>query len=324
MDRQSQEHLFMVVGLLLSLVIAFGAAVGFIPALRLENPKRSRVFVALCIPIFLAPLVVPQEATFVRFVASVCSLLLWMKVYDLHLDAARTSRLDWRPLLAFLLNWGSMVLRTLDAEPRPTRRDNWVGLALSLAAVGASVPIVSWLFRLDWSVQPFAIEHGTKVVALFCALVPAGAASSAIWRLGDGKTRDWFNAPFLSRTPADFWRRYNRPVQQFFREDIFRRVGGFRSPARATLVTFAISGLVHEYVFGVATGRVQGYQMIFFLINGCAVAATLRARPRGWQAVPWIAGTVAFNLASSVFFFASLNAVVPFYSRGVPEWLTLR
>ena len=76
-------------------------------------------------------------------------------------------------------------------------------------------------------------------------------------------------------------------------------------------------------VFGVATGRVQGYQMIFFLINGCAVAATLHARPRGWQVVPWIAGTVAFNLGSSVFFFASLNAVVPFYSRGVPEWLRL-
>jgi len=309
--------------LLLSLVIAFGAAVGFIPALRLEAPKRSRVFVALCVPIFLAPLVVAEDATFVRFLASVCSLLIGMKVYDLHLDAGRTSRLAKRPLLAFLPNWGSMVLRKLEAEPRPPQRDNWIRLALSLAGLSVSVAMLRWLFRLDWSARSFAVEHCVKVLGLFCALVPAGAASTCLWRLPGGITRDWFDAVFQARTPADFWRRYNRPVQQFFCEDIFKRVGGFRSPARATLVTFVISGLVHEYVFGVATGRVQGYQMTFFLIHGCAVAATLQVRPRGWQAVPWMAGTLAFNLASSVFFFASLNAVVPFYSRGVPEWLRL-
>jgi hypothetical protein len=306
---------------LLSLVIVFITAAGFIPALRIEARKRTAIFLSLCLPIFLAPLVVPADARFVRFLASVCSLLIWMKTYDLHLDAERTAGLGWRPLLAFFPNWGSMVLKRLESEPRPPQRDNWIRLVLSLPGLSVSVGILCWLFRLDWSAQSFAVEHCIKVSGLFCALIPAGAVSTCLWRLAGGTTRDWFDALFLARTPADFWRRYNRPVQQFFFEDIFKRVGGFRSPARATLVTFAISGLIHEYVFGIATGRAQGYQMTFFLIHGCVVAATLRVRPRGWQAAPWNAGTLAFNLAASVVFFANLNDIVPFYSRGLPKWL---
>jgi hypothetical protein len=37
--------------------------------------------------------------------------------------------------------------------------------------------------------------------------------------------------------------------------------------------------------------------------------------------VPWLAATLCFNLVSSVLFFASVNGLVPFYSRGLPGWL---
>ena len=51
--------------------------------------------------------------------------------------------------------------------------------------------------------------------------------------------------------------------------------------------------------------------MAFFLLQGLAVAATA-GPPRGWRSAPWVAGTVAFNLATSALFFASLDEVVPF------------
>ncbi len=121
--------------------------------------------------------------------------------------------------------------------------------------------------------------------------------------------------PFASRTPADFWKRYNRPTQQFFHEDVFKPLGGRRAPIRGTLATFAVSAAVHEYIFDVAVGRFQGYQTAFFLVQGVAVAATLRVRPRGPAAVAWVAATFAFNLATSALFFASVGEVVPFYAR---------
>ena len=42
-------------------------------------------------------------------------------------------------------------------------------------------------------------------------------------------------------TPADFWRRWNRPAAQWFHEHVFLRAGGIRFPLRATLATFAVS-----------------------------------------------------------------------------------
>jgi hypothetical protein len=96
-------------------------------------------------------------------------------------------------------------------------------------------------------------------------------------------------------------------------EYAFLPAGGPRRAVRATLVTFGVSGLVHEYVFGIASGRVQGWQLLFFMLQGVAVVATMRIRPRGRMMLAWVAGTAAFNLASSVFFFLCVNQVLPFY-----------
>ena len=87
------------------------------------------------------------------------------------------------------------------------------------------------------------------------------------------------------------------------------------------LLVFAVSALLHELIFRAAVGRVQGYQTAFFAVQGLAAALTARVKVKGWLTIPWIAATLVFNLASSVLFFASIHAVVPFYSHGLPEWL---
>ena len=81
------------------------------------------------------------------------------------------------------------------------------------------------------------------------------------------------------------------------------------------LVVFAASAAIHEYLFAVALGRVEGYQSAFFLAQGVAAALTMRLRPRGPAAAVGIAATLAFNLATSVLFFASVDGMVPFYDR---------
>ena len=68
-------------------------------------------------------------------------------------------------------------------------------------------------------------------------------------------------------------------------------------------------------VFGITLERIQGYQSVFFLLQGLAVAATIRFRPVTWLFWPALAATWIFNLL------ASISYVVPFYSRGLPSWL---
>jgi D-alanyl-lipoteichoic acid acyltransferase DltB (MBOAT superfamily) len=183
------------------------------------------------------------------------------------------------------------------------------------------IAILILLFRLDWKGQPFALEHAAKVIGFYLAAFPTIGAAVALWRLFGGQARDCMDLPLLARTPADFWRRYNRPLQQFFHADVFRPAGGLRSPIRATLLVFALSAAIHEYIFGMAIGRVQGYQTAFFMLQGCAVAATIKIKPEGRGRPIWIIGTLLFNLALSVLIFASVNGLLRFYSRGLPACL---
>jgi hypothetical protein len=307
--------------LALAITTAVAAATAFFPALALRHGLRAGVLFVVLVPIALSPLLVPAGAPFVRFLASVNAVALAAKLYDMHRGTEEGRRPNWRTFATFLVNLSSLVLRKLDAEPRPDRRTNLLRLAGGLAGLAVGGALLVGSFQLDWEGQPFFLEHIAKVVALYLAILPAAAAALALWRLAGGRGRDVMDNPFLARTPADFWRRYNRPAQQFFYEDVFKPAGGLRAPVRATLVTFAVSALIHEYVFGIAVGRVQGYQTLFFLLQGCAVAATLGVRPRGWRRLPWVAATLAFNLVSSVLFFASVDGLVPFYAQGMPAWL---
>ena len=73
--------------------------------------------------------------------------------------------------------------------------------------------------------------------------------------------------------------------------------------------------MAHEYAFDMGVGRVQGYQLAFFMLQGLAVAATLRWKPRGPVRTLAIIATLAFNLATSMLFFASIDSMVPLYDR---------
>ena len=165
------------------------------------------------------------------------------------------------------------------------------------------------------------MEHCAKALALFLVIIPGSAICTSLWRIAGGKARGFMDAPLLAATPAQFWRRYNRPAQQFLYEDIFKPAGALKAPLRATIVTFIVSALVHEYLFSITLARIQGYQTVFFLLQGVAVAATIRFRPVTWLFWPAVAATWIFNLLASIFFLASISYVVPFYSRGLPSWL---
>ncbi len=299
----------------LAVLIAFTTAAVFYPALAFDRRVRPAILVLLMTIVLLTPLVIPPDQPISRLLAAVLAVALSAKLYDLHVGADRGHRPDFGTFLAFLPNPASVVLRKLDHEPRPNRRDDFIRLLISsLKTVSAAIVLVC-LFLVDWRQFPLAIEHSLKVVTFFLTLVPGSAAAVAAMRLLGLRAREPMDNPFAARTPADFWTRYNRPAQQFFYEDVFKPLGGLRAPIRSTVGTFAVSGVFHEYLFDITVGRLQGYQMAFFMIQGLAVAATLRVRPRGWRALPWVAATFVFNLATSTLFFASVNEVLPFYSR---------
>ena len=320
----------------LSLAAMLAVALAYYPALWLPRQHRVVLLVVAVALILVSPLGVPAHARFLRLLASIVAVTLALKLFDLHVGAVSGHRPRLPRFVVFLWNPFSLVDRRIDARPDPPRGNPRRRLAWEVAATVAALGLAYYVFRIDWRRSPFALEHAMKVVSFFLVLFPFTAAAAVAWRMAGGPGRDIMHNPFAARTPADFWRRYNRPVHEFLEEDLFKPAAGPRAarrppsdgkrarrPAavvRATVLTFVVSALIHEYVFAVPIGRVQGYQIAFFLLQGLAVAATARVKPRGWRVAPWVAATFGFNLATGVLFFASLNRVVPIYQNPPPLW----
>jgi hypothetical protein len=301
--------------LAVSILSAIAASSAAWLVLGMRRPHRDVLIVVTLILVAASPLWVPGSEPVYRLPAILVVIAMLVKLYDLHVSGTRPPFSEFLP---FLFNGFLIVHRRRHAVPRPSREQDFHTLAWAVAKLAITVSLCVWAFRSRWDELPFLLEHIAKAGTVFMAAEHASTAGAALWRLRGGTARDFMDAPLLAVTPADFWRRYNRPVTQFLHEDVFLPCGGRHAPLRATFATFVVSALVHEYVFGIIIGRVQGYQTVFFLAQGCAAVATLRLRPHG--AMKWVAraATLSFNLLTSVFFFASWDQFLPFYSRPLP------
>jgi hypothetical protein len=299
----------------LALTIAFAAATCFYPALRLRRGARLTVLVVLTGIVLSSPLVIPPQARFLRMVAAAILVMPPVKMWDQHYYPAGRLRPSFVEFLFYLPNPFNIVWRRVIAEPKPPRQRDLLRVAIGTIGSGGTVWICYVVFAAHWRSLPLVLEHCTKLPALFLVILVVPNTLAAGCRMLGIPSTDFSTNFFLARTPAEFWRGYNRPAEQFFYHDVFKALNGPRRPWLGMLATFGVSGLVHEYVFDLPAGRVQGYQLAFFMIQGVAVITTARLRPTGWRAVACNLGTIAFMLASGALFFASMNECVPFYVR---------
>lgn len=297
---------------LLSFVVAHAAALAFFPATCLRGPFRALAWLLCSALVALSPCLVPLASPAWRLVSTLVAIGLLAKLYDLF----RSGDLAFRRGIPFYLIWlPNSYWLVLRRNPPPTaRRDDWNRLPLATIQSAASLVVLAGMFSLDWSYMPFFLEHSVKVIVTYATVVSLGQLGAVAYRLSGGTALDPMLSPAGAPTPAEFWRRWNRPAQQLLEAYAFRPAGGLHYPVRATLVTFVISAAVHEYVFGIASGHLQGWQAVFFLIQGVAAAASIRVRPTGWRFAIGQFLTATFNLATSFFFFQSVNSVLPFYS----------
>ncbi|MCX5646662.1 MAG: MBOAT family protein [Phycisphaerae bacterium] len=312
--------------LLMAIVAGYAAAVLFFFARKLKFWPRTAVFVLLGAVVLGSAFVTGKGAGPVRCVVALLPVvLLLLHMWDLHLDPRRESRLRLRTYMVFLLDYAWSVARVTDGHGVNL---SWKQRGWDAARYVAGLCLVSILvvgaFRVDWHRYPFWLEHSVKSTCLGACAIGAFQANTAFWRLAGAPAAFFTSRSVLGAySPAEFWRRWNRPMYWWFLENIYRPAGGRRHPYLAGLASFAISGLLHEYLYAVTLRFVTGYVLGFFLLHGIAAALTRRCKPTGWLAVPAILVTFAFNTLSTVLLFIPINERVPFYVNAVPRWLHL-
>ena len=159
-------------------------------------------------------------------------------------------------------------------------------------------------FWLLWSgVFAFAIQ----IYADFSAYTDIARGTSR-W-LGFELTQN-FDHPYLARSPADFWRRWNISLSSWFRDYVYIPLGGSRAGwgtwIRNVLATFLLSGLWH--------GASWNY-VLWGLYHGVLLIIT-RARRTAQSKPSWLVGAqiagmfLLTNIGWLLFRETSLAAIV--------------
>jgi hypothetical protein len=298
-----------------ALATVFGAGLLSFPFLRASRPARIAFLSLLAVVALLAPLLVPMPNHSLRVIVSLASIMVAVKLYDLYRTVELGPPPGARAFLTYLPNECVLVLRAAATQNRGPGHGDAMRLLWLIPITLCCAFIAIAALRYDWRPYPWAVEHCAKAIAV-CSFVQFGTNIGAAGRrLGGIPAQDFSGWFFGSATPAEFWRRWNKPAGQFLSEYVYRPAGGGRRRFAAVMATFALNGIAHEYVFGIAAGRVLGWSFLFFLIQGLATVATMRLRPAGWGRAAGILFTLAFNLGSSVLIFACVDAVLPYYTR---------
>lgn len=285
------------------------------PVRRLRPAWRIAVLVPVAGLIASLTFWYPREPVGLKAFVTLFCMVPFVKLLDLHVGAD-----DWRTRtpgawLRFVVNpWVLVYRRHIEEPPRP-RREAVPILARGITEIVAGAALLVLAFHLDLGRWSFWLEHTVKLLCAYLLVFDGGYVTiTATLRLIGCNVLDQSREPILAVSPADFWRRYNRDAGRFLYEDIFLPVGGAHAPRRAILVAFAANGLLHEYLAWAIIGRVLGYQIAFFLVQGAAVALTFRLRPRGPGALAGWAATMVFMDVSAVLFLATVQEIIPWYS----------
>jgi hypothetical protein len=134
------------------------------------------------------------------------------------------------------------------------------------------------------------------------------------------------NEPLKARSVAEFWnKRWNTAFNQLANRLTFRKVVGKIGVTAAVLLTFAVSGLVHDLVISIPAGGGYGLPTVYFLIQGIAVVVERSSVGRAIGLGHGVLGrafAIAVTAVPAFWLFHSMfvrNVILPFL-RAIGCW----
>jgi hypothetical protein len=199
----------------------------------------------------------------------------------------------------------------------------------ALRIVGGLVGVATGLVlaRAKRGVSPFRssfpLDHAAMLVLFVLAIESLAQVLYGLERLAGYDVSPIIRRAYVARSVSEFWRRYNSRIHDWFHRHVFRASGGGRHPARGLVLVFLVSGLFHELMFAVASSKITGYQLAFFLIQAPPALASRwleRLARRGGIAGRVVAHalTILFLSTASVLFFRGVSEIFPFIYASRP------
>ena len=308
------------------LAAAFGLSVAVWPIFRLRG-LWSWLPISICTSVLLTPLVIAPHHVKLRALACFIAVELFFKTTDYAAQLGKSSIEDrrFRSYVRFLVPFPVLLVRFGESQRRSNfNLSNWHRTVSALIGFAASFAVLEALSHVAMVRSSFILDHTLKFLLFTVAIESLGRLLWGVEHAAGYHTRPLIDRAFRARTVGEFWYRYNTRVHAWFDHNIFRRLRGRRGPVAAVWLTFFVSAVLHELGFAIATSRVDGYQLTFFMLQAPAVILfRLCQRVANGSRAGRIAlhgAAILWMWATSMFFFHGVNRVFPFFYVSQP-WL---
>lgn len=312
--------------------LAFALFTAFATALMagpLLTGHKAPLIASLCCLVACCPLLVPAKLVIVRAATAFACTELVFKIVDYarqHHDQP-FSLARYREYAVFILPFPplAVVFGSIGRDDERRRAAVLVPIAIGLLGATAGLAGRHLAGRVPLLRDNFALDHLVTVILFVLTIESLAMAVYGLERLVGYAGPTPMRQIILSRSVAEFWWRYNARVQEWFRLNVFLPVGGQYAPARGIWLVFLASALLHEWMFAIATSRMDGYQFAFFILQAPAILASRpleRAARQGGIGTKTFAHalTIAWFAITSIFFFHGVNRIFPVVYASEP-WL---
>ena len=315
------------ISVLTCLALAYALAVAIYPVIRHCDLLSIATVGVACGTAVGGLFLIPREQVVLRALTSLLVVDLAFRLIDFTRQRWRgeIEAISWVDYCRLLIPfpWLLAVFGQKDRRLRVDQRTttDLFRLLLGFAGIGLCFSMLFAVNRISALQSSFVLDHIAKLLIYALTIESIAQSLCGLERLLGFDTRPIFDRVHVARTPADFWRRMNTRSQPWLYLNVFVPSGGRHAPARGVWATFVVSGLLHEVAFDIATSRITGYQLLFFLLQPPAVLFSARlerlARARGmWGLVLAHAATILWVGATSILFFAGVNRIFPFLYAG--------
>ena len=190
---------------------------------------------------------------------------------------------DRRRMLAYLLAWPGMDAEAfLSANEtivdRPSRGE-WTVAGLKIA-LGI---FLTWVVaRWAWPERPLITGWIGMIGAVFVLHFGTFHLLSLGWRRAGVNATPLMRSPARSTSLGEFWgRRWNTAFHELASRYAFKPLRPSLGVAGAMLMTFLVSGLIHDLVISIPAGGGYGLPTGYFMLQGLGVVGE-RSRPGRW------------------------------------------
>lgn len=309
-----------------ALTVAYGIAILILLSLQLVRSVPVSAVWLLSSVLFATPLLIKSNAVVARSLFFFPCVALWFKLTDYAREIRLHGPYGIDRWIWVLVPFPAIV----SGPPRRIAGASFNLTYLWQALSGVMVLLIGfWLLRVLHDVdalrQNFLLDHCLKFVVFVFTVESLSFGLQGLERLAGFDTTLPIHQAFLAKTVGEFWTRYNTRVHAWIFANVYKPLGGHKSPIPSLFVAFFVSAIIHELAFGVATSRFDGYQFAFFMAQAPAVVLSHRldrwlARISCCQNIVSRVVTIAWFLVSSSLFFRGVDRVFPVFYASQP-WL---